>query len=220
MTSTEATGVMPPRSSAFAKWMIFGICVAVQLLAFAQLPDLADVELHISYMLRVTARVAFFCLMLAYLAKPLVKLLPGATWPRWLLANRRYLGLSMALAHTVHFGYVVALFVFTETQLELVVAVFGGLAFVLMWLMAATSNNWSMRRLGRNWSRLHTTGLHYLWLIFMQSFVGVVLQGPQMADGQMQTGVYFLYLLLVTVGFAGLGLRVVQWFAQRSRRAR
>lgn len=185
-------------------------------LSYLLQPAGTDTASQIGYMLRVTARLAFFFLMLAYLARPLVRLFPQSAWPRVLLRNRRYLGLAMALAHTVHFGYVVALFVYTDTPLGLVTAVGGGLAFVLMWLMAATSNNWSMRRMGRYWGRLHTVGLHYLWLIFMQSFVTALLLTPFSGAGVPEQLVYLTYLLLVLAGSGGLLLRI----AQRVSRAR
>ncbi len=172
-------------------------------LAVPEVTSGMSVDEHIGYMLRVTARLAFALLLVAYVAGPLVKLFGTG---HWMLRNRRYIGLSMALAHTVHFGYVVALFVYTPATLEWVTIVGGGLAFVLMWLMAATSNNVSVRRFGKNWKRLHTFGLHYLWLIFMQSF----------APRAFAEEVYLLYPLLTAAGVAALGLRVWAYWRARS----
>ncbi len=179
--------------------LIIGSSALLLVGSYLLMPAQTDV---IGYMLRVTARVAFVFLLLAYLARPLVVL---AGYGRWLVRHRRYLGLAMALAHTVHFGYVVAFFVSSGEPLEWVTIVFGGLAFVLMWLMAATSNSAAARRLGRNWKRLHTFGLHYLWLIFMQSFVGrVFVDDPDM-----------IYLLLSIAGMAALTLRAAAYFVSR-----
>jgi DMSO/TMAO reductase YedYZ heme-binding membrane subunit len=63
-----------------------------------------------------------------------------------LLRHRRYFGLAAALTHTVHFGYIVALYVLTDEVLEAVTAVFGGLAYVMIWFMALTSNRASQQR--------------------------------------------------------------------------
>lgn len=157
---------------------------------------------HIGYMLRVTARVAFAFLLLAYIARPLVRLTGSG---RWLVRQRRYLGLAMALAHTVHFGYVVAYLVASGEPLDAITAIFGGLAFVLMWAMALTSNNASVRLLGPNWKRLHTFGLHYLWFIFMQTFAGrLFVDDPDL-----------LYVMLIGAGFAALGLRVAAYVSAR-----
>jgi DMSO/TMAO reductase YedYZ heme-binding membrane subunit len=40
------------------------------------------------------------------------------------------------------------------------VPVLGGIGYVLIAMMAITSNNWSVRALGRNWKRLHTFGIY------------------------------------------------------------
>ena len=148
---------------------------------------------------------AFCFLILAYIARPL-RTLTGRGGV--LVRNRRYLGLAMAAAHTLHFYYVVESLALSEEPLALVTAVFGGLAFVLMWLMAITSNNRSMRLLGRNWKRLHTLGMHYLWLIFMQSFAGRVAgEDP-----------YFIYAGLTLMGVAALLLRLAAALRQRAMR--
>lgn len=207
-------------SVASAAWICLLCCSAAMLLGYLMMPDLNPAD-QIGYMLRVTARIAFIFLMLAYLASPLNRIahavngLDGVLhFSRMLLRNRRYLGLAMAWAHTVHFAYVVALLVSTDTPLDALTLIFGGLAFVLMWLMAATSNNASVRLLKGNWRRLHIFGLHYLWLVFMQSFVGVVVL--EEATGP----IYALYLVLVVLGMAGLLLRQGLWLGQRFKRTR
>ena len=121
---------------------------------------------ELGYGLRVSARLAFAALLIAYIARPWRQLTGGG---RWLLRHRRYFGLAAALTHTVHFGYIVALFVLTDEVLEVTTAIFGGLAYVLIWIMALTSNRASQRRLGANWARLHRFAMHYLWLVFYAS---------------------------------------------------
>ncbi len=81
--------------------------------------------------------------------------------------------------------------------------VFFMLAYVLFWTMAATSNNFSMRVLGPSWARLHTFGMHYIWFIFAQSWVGSAIDVPW-------------YGLFVMVSLGGLGLRVRASINQRS----
>ena len=186
----------------YARWGIPALCAAVLAASYWAMPDAASTEDHIGYMLRVTARVAFVFLVGAYIARPLTRLFGiGGS----LLANRRYLGLAMALAHTVHFGYVATFVVVLEQPVDPVTYVFGGLAFLVMWAMAATSNDAAMRLLKRNWKRLHTFGQHYLWLIFMQSFVGAI----AVSDWP------WLYAGLSSLGMVALVLRIVAW--RRSR---
>ena len=184
------------------KWPLLGGTVAVLLLCYLWMPAYTELQDEVGYMLRVTARVAFILLLLAYVARPLVRLFGVG---KVLVQHRRYLGLSMAIAHTVHFGYVVALIAALDGELGWITAVFGGLAFVLMWVMAATANNASQRAMKRSWKRVHTFGLHYLWLIFMQSFVGAAVREDP----------YYLYSMLSLAGFAALSLRVFAYRASK-----
>ena len=83
----------------------------------------------------------------------------------------------------------------TGEVIEVVTIIFGGLAYVLFALMALTSNAASMRWLGPWWSRLHTFGMHYIWIIFTQSWLGAALENPWYWPG-------------VVVAAAGLVLRL------------
>jgi DMSO/TMAO reductase YedYZ heme-binding membrane subunit len=59
---------------------------------------------------------------------------------------------------------------------------FGGLGYVLLAAMVATSNDAAVARLGvRRWRRLHLFGLYYLWFIFAYTFLGSVLEGQPRA---------------------------------------
>jgi sulfoxide reductase heme-binding subunit YedZ len=97
----------------------------------------------------------------------------------WLLRYRRMLGLfaffyaSMHLA--IYLGIDLGGFwsqIFAEIAKKPYITV-GFLAWLLMLPLAATSTRWAMRRLGRNWQRLHrlvyAAGLcgvlHYLWQV-------------------------------------------------------
>lgn len=120
---------------------------------------------------RYTVRVSFPLFLLAYLARPLARLWRHDA-SRWLLRNRRYLGLSFALAHTIHLAAFTALFVHLGVAPGIETLIGGGGAYLVMFLMAATSNNASLRTLGPNWRRLHLFGMHYLWFIFAFSYFG------------------------------------------------
>ena len=159
---------------------------------------------HIGYMLRVTARIAFILLLLAMIARP-IRQLTGMGFE--LLRHRRYLGLAMAFVHTVHFGYVVAYLQTSGEPLEMVTLIFGGLAFLLTWIMAATSNNASQRALKAWWRRIHTLGIYYVWLIFMNTFIGVLLATSDP-----------LYVAIVAVGLVAVSLRMAVFLRQRFSR--
>lgn len=168
-------------------------------------PSAADSQSeHIGFMLRFTARAAFGLLLLAYIARPLRQLTDKA---RFLLGHRRYLGLAAALAHTVHFAYVSAYLLTSGEPVLWQTIVFGGMAFVLLWLMALTSNNTAQRRMGRWWRPLHVTGMHYAWLIFMQTFLGTAVG----------TGSPWAWVM-VALGSVALALRLSAWMVQRFKR--
>jgi DMSO/TMAO reductase YedYZ heme-binding membrane subunit len=127
---------------------------------------------------RLTARLSLFVFLLAFLARPLAQIFRnGAT--RWLLRERRGVGLAFAGAHTVHLGVFLTYFAVGGMVPPRVVVVLGGFAYVLIGLMAATSNDWSVARLGaKNWRRLHTFGLYDVWLIFALTYLSRIGRGP------------------------------------------
>ena len=193
------------------KWPVLALSVLASLASYLTMPESAAVEDQVGHMLRFTARIAFLYLMLTYIARPLRMLLGNIEmlrgFLRGLLRHRRYLGLGMAFAHTVHAGYVVALVVLLDMEIDLVTLLFGGGAFVMMWLMAITSNQFGVQLLGKNWRRLHLVGLHWLWFIMVYTFAGRVSEDPG-------------YLVYVLIGLAGLALRGCVYGSVRARRAR
>ena len=155
-------------------YLIVAASVALVAAALLLHPERYQGADYIGYALRVTAWISVGFFLLAYLARPLTRL--GGV--RSLVRSRRYLGLGMAFSHSVHFGYVVAYSRLPEVTVDLLTWLFGGAAFVLMWAMALTSNDASVRALGPNWKRLHRFGMHYLWGIFAFVYVGGALAGP------------------------------------------
>lgn len=97
-------------------------------------------------------------LILTMAVTPLCLMFPGAQWPRWMMRHRRHLGVASfcyVLLHT---------WVYVAKQAD-----FGKLiddareagmwtawvGLVLLLLLAATSNEWSVRLLQRSWKTLH-----------------------------------------------------------------
>ena len=96
-------------------------------------------------------------------------------WPRplthWALRNRRYLGLSAAVSHGYHLGFILSLYamgVGDDTSLATVIG--GGWGFAALFAMAATSNDASQKRLGTNWRRGHRFGIWTVWIIFAVTY--------------------------------------------------
>jgi DMSO/TMAO reductase YedYZ heme-binding membrane subunit len=120
---------------------------------------------------RYTARFAFSLFLPVFAASAWNRLAPGRV-SRFLVRRRRALGLAFATAHTVHLVALVAYNAVAGTRPDAPTIAVGGGAYLLMFAMAATSNDASVRRLGRNWLRLHKLGVYWLWFVFTFSYAG------------------------------------------------
>ena len=113
-------------------------------------------------------------LLLTLALRPLAQL---SGW-RWPMAIRRLVGLMSFLYALLHLGIYVGLDHFFDTQAILddlrhrPYIAFGMAAFALLLLLAATSSQAAMRRLGRRWGQLHRLiypaallGLLHYWLV-------------------------------------------------------
>lgn len=132
-------------------------------------------------LIRATARSSLLIFLAAFTASSLVRLWPAPT-TRWMIRNRRWLGLGFAFSHLIHLIAILWLFGMYGGQTpapSMRTIVGGGIAYVFILLLAATSWNGAVRALGaRNWQRLHRTGVWYIWLIFMVSYGGRAATNP------------------------------------------
>jgi methionine sulfoxide reductase heme-binding subunit len=134
-------------------------------------------------LLHPTGEFAARFMIIAMILTPLRMLFPKAGWISWLMRRRRYIGVAAfgyAALHTLY--YVVDL-----GSMSAVIADFwklgiwtGWVAFIIFVPLAFTSNNASVRALGRNWKTLQrfvyvaavATLLHW---IFVHNNVGPAL---------------------------------------------
>lgn len=124
------------------------------------------------HVMKPTAWLAFLLFIMAFTASS-IQISFKSTYGRWAMKNRRYLGLSFALVHFVHAGLVLSNLALTPATRTVGELSGGGLAYVFLGLMALTSNNASVRKLGaKNWKRLHKVGSYYIWLIFVARSIG------------------------------------------------
>lgn len=157
---------------------------------------------------RYTARVGFLLFFVPVFAASAWNRLAPSRASRWVMKRRRALGLAFATSHTIHLVALTTFNVIAGTVPDLPTLVVGGGAYVMMFAMAATSNDAAVRRLGpQRWQRLHRVGIYWLWFVFTFSYAGRV------AEGRLA----FLPLLGLAVG--AFGLRLVAWRARRARRA-
>jgi DMSO/TMAO reductase YedYZ heme-binding membrane subunit len=167
-----------------------------------------DFEERLLLAARYTARASFPLFLIAYSASALLRLWPN-DWTKPLVRHRRQWGLAFAFAHTVHLAALGWFNIFIANMPGLQALAGGGLAYGLMFVMAATSNNASMKALGIWWKRIHIAGIHWLWFVFTVSYLGR-LYDP---ERWMQGAVFFPLCL------AALSLRIAAWAKARRARA-
>ncbi len=156
---------------------------------------------------RWTARTSFTLFALAYAARPAVQLWPCRATKR-LLAERKWLGLGFAVSHTFHLAGIVALAApdpaaFLRAQGPSVAIAL--VMYVLLVAMAITSIDRVKRAMSRRaWKRLHATGMHLAWLIFVATYAGAIGRSP-------------LFALPVVVAVAIAAMRCVAWLRAPDR---
>ncbi|MBV8030740.1 MAG: hypothetical protein JO035_04460 [Betaproteobacteria bacterium] len=155
-------------------WKLLGVIVVVLGLAVAALlwrmPDVEGVRAAI----RLTARTSLLLFLAAFTAAALSRLAPGPL-TAWQRRNRRTLGLGFAASHGLHALAIVTFALAAPLEFGRATStasfVFGGAAYAFIVAMAATSFDRTAAWIGpRAWKVLHTTGVYYLWFVFLISF--------------------------------------------------
>lgn len=138
---------------------------------------LSEESLRLS--LRETARISVAIFLLVFIASSFHQL-SRSRISKWLMINRRYLGISFGASHLIHLVLIVWLIYSYSSGNLLSIAplnsyMVGGIGYIFIIAMLITSNNQSMKRLGRKrWKMLHTSGMYYLFLSFIMSFVDLL----------------------------------------------
>lgn len=154
---------------------------------------------------RWTARVGFPVFIVAYLASSLLRLAPSPL-TKALVRNRRWWGLGFAASHTVHLvALVMALRLGEETR-TIASLIPGGTTYVVIFAMALTSSDAAQRALGRNWKRLHTVGIHAIWLTFTAAYAGRIMEAKTRVQG----------VICTTIALTALAIRLTARFRGRT----
>ncbi|MEM9533396.1 MAG: hypothetical protein AAGA23_20915 [Pseudomonadota bacterium] len=134
----------------------------------------------------------------------------------WLLRNRKYLGLSFAVAmawqglfiaiiSTIHSDYYYDEIFYFRDELE------GSTGYLFLTAMVITSFRFGRQLLSqRQWKFLHRTGMYFLWAYPFSTYWWSIsyYPNPQIHD-------YIFYLL----GFLAVALRIAAWGKKRRRAA-
>lgn len=183
-------------TDAWEGWSIVG-AVAVALILGVTIVAMTAGEpiAGVRGIIRMTARSSLTLFALAFTASAAQHFWPNA-WTRWQLRNRRQLGVSFAVSHTVHFIAILALGRIAPLELathtDPIIWIFGGLAYVFIALMTLTSFDSTAQLISRRaWTTLHTVGSYYIWLIFANSYLSRAAMMPE----YIPAAVFVLFIL-------------------------
>jgi methionine sulfoxide reductase heme-binding subunit len=177
MGATDSTGRAVGRGWRLF-WMAAALLCLMAVVAIAVDPGVEGVR----RLIRLTARTSAVLFLASYTASAAARLWPGPA-TRWQLANRRYLGLAFAFSHALHLAALVAFRGLWPVEFGGEAGtqqyVLGGLAYLFIAVMAATSFEPAARLVGRRaWRWIHTLGAHYVFAIFLLTYVPAALEEP------------------------------------------
>jgi sulfoxide reductase heme-binding subunit YedZ len=117
-----------------------------------------------------TALISFFYFVLSFSAGYLYSFFPNRV-TTFFRHDRRYIGLSFALGHTFHLVAIVSFYIVMQERPSIIQVVGGGLGYLLIYLMAVTSNDWAVQKLGfTRWKKIHRFGANYIAITFLYSY--------------------------------------------------
>jgi len=176
---------------------------AATILAFSEVGQGAGNDYPYQFGLLATVRISALYFLIAFVAGPLYQL-TKADWLAKVISNRRYIGLSFAFVHSIHLGFIILWINANPGLAEAMTLIVGGIAYLLMYLQALTSNNYSLTLLGKYWRWLHNFSMYYLWFIMTVTFAG-----HNYLTARIFTGVFLVALLV----------RILALFKRRQNRA-
>lgn len=158
-------------------WSLTGIIAVLLIINVLLILLMNDVNHKetISLLIRSTARLSFILFMSAFVASSLHHYFKNSS-TRWLLQNRRYIGVSFAISHYLHLGTLILMTLHLDFNVfeerGLFKTTFGAVAYAFITLMTLTSFDKTRNLFGaKNWKRLHTIGGYLLWIIFAKSYL-------------------------------------------------
>ena len=172
------------RHSSLNGWPLFYLVAALTFAAIALglvITGVSSPEATVS-LIRLSVQLASPWIFLAFVARPLVQLYPGS-FSKWLLRNRRYLGLSFAAGFAWQAVFIAVLLALHPDYYWQVLHntadfVLRMLSYLLLLALTITSF-YPVRRAMRpnSWRVLHLVGTWYFWAAIWVSYAGVLLSG-------------------------------------------
>lgn len=160
--------------------LLFWTCLAIPWCWLVWLWLSGTASVH--YLLHPSGKYGTRLMLVALAATPLCMMFPRASWARWLVQSRRHWGvasLAYMLLHTVFY-------LIDEGHLWDVIAgvrkpsfLFGWLAFAIVIVLGAISNNYSVKRLGTRWKLLQ----RWVYIAALFVFLHWILLGYNVLSG-------------------------------------
>jgi hypothetical protein len=177
--------------------------------------DLSSAE-AVSSMIQLSVRCAVPLLYLAFAASSLQILFPGS-FSRWLLRNRRIIGLCFAAAMAWQLFFILWLVgIHTEYYVNDVYVlsdvVEGALGYTFLIAMVLTSFKFGRSRItSRQWKLLHTSGIYWLWIYAWSVYWFFLFYYQEPA--------VLIDYVYYWGGLLAWGLRMLAWTKKRSKRS-
>jgi methionine sulfoxide reductase heme-binding subunit len=192
-------------AKAIESWRLFWVLALATSVATCSLLPFADFHSARGTLPMIvrSVRCALPLFLIAFTASSLATLWPNE-FSRWLLRNRRYIGLGFAFQMAWHFSFVTysvfsfGLYASGLTPRALALDLIG---FSFLLLMTLTSFKWSARRLtAANWRRLHKTGVYVIWFVATYIYLNSVRHSADV-----------LSIVAFSLLFGAWLLRIVAW---------
>ncbi len=194
-------------------WLIVGPIAITMVIAMSG-EDLSGTR-GVRSMIQLSVRCAVPLLFISFAASSIQALFPG-DFSRWLLRNRKYIGLSFAAAMawqgffilwlvTVHTGYYINEVYVLRDAIE------GVTGYTFLTAMVVTTFSWGRKQLSpRQWRLLHLSGIYFLWAYAFSVYWWALFyyKNPVLLDH-----VYYW------AGFLAWGLRAAAWGQKRRKLA-
>jgi len=176
--------------------IIVGVAIGIAAASAGYLARFGQTDENLIWLLRLSAWMAFTLYLVVFIARPLRAFVVN-DMSRWLLRNRRSLGVAFAATHISHLGLIAYRYnVDPDIAFNYVGSIPGMLAYTFIALMLITSFDAPARAIGpKAWRILHKSGLYYVGIIFTATLLPA--EGEPLVNAER---LFFVPLLLVAVG--------------------
>ena len=187
------------------KWLLFVTFLSITLIVWLFSIESSDDKVLL--WARYTARISFFFFILSFGASSMNYFFSNL-FTRFVRSQRRHVGLSFALAHTIHLVALTSFFITSNLPPDIFTLVAGGLGYLVMYLMAVTSNDKAVKKLGfRRWKLIHKFGVNYIAVIFTVTYFGRLVR---------EKFVSIEFSLLLSIAFFAFLLRMLHFLRIRN----